>query len=205
MQPAPARLDGEVLKVEGMHRLMLDDVSLEVRDKEILCVTGRSGAGKTLLLRAIADLDPNRAEVRCDGVERASVPAPAWRRMVTYVASEPGWWNEHVADHFDNLEEARELGARLCIEPTAFDRSVALASTGERQRLALIRTLLRHPKALLLDEPTSALDRTSKTAVESLLRQVAAEGASILVVSHDSEQAGRLGARSLELRGGSLS
>lgn len=184
---------------------MLDDLSLEIGDREILCVTGDSGAGKTILLRAIADLDPNRAEqIVCDGHRRSMVSAPVWRSMVGYVAAEPGWWRAHIGDHYDDIPQARKLAARVGIDPAVFDRPVAIASTGERQRLALIRALMRRPQALLLDEPTSALDRTSKTAVEALLREVAGNGTSILVVSHDAGQARRLGARSLELRDGRL-
>jgi len=185
---------------------MLDDVSLEVNANEIVCVTGDSGAGKTVLLRAIADLDPNQAEdVVCNGQHRSMVPAPEWRRMVGYLAAEPGWWHARVGDHYDDIAAARHLAVRLGVDPAAFDRPVALASTGERQRLALIRALLRRPQALLLDEPTSALDTSSKTVVEALLREVSAAGTAIVLVSHDSGQARRLGARLFELRDGRLS
>ena len=125
--------------------------------------------------------------------------------MVGYLAAEPGWWHARIGDHYDDVADARRLAVRLGVDPAAFDRPVALASTGERQRLALIRALLRRPQALLLDEPTSALDTSSKTAVEALLREVSAAGTAIVLVSHDSGQARRLGARLFELRDGRLS
>jgi phosphate-transporting ATPase len=57
-------------------------------------------------MRAIADLDPNEGTVRLDGVLRESVPGPMWRRQVTYLASEPGWWGDTVQEHFTNWDNA---------------------------------------------------------------------------------------------------
>ena len=65
---------------------------------ECIAVTGPSGSGKSLFLRMIADLDPSEGEVFLDGAERRSLPAPAWRRRVVYIAAEPGWWSETLAD-----------------------------------------------------------------------------------------------------------
>ena len=61
---------------------------------------GPSGAGKTLLLRAIADLDPNQGLVSLEGRDRSTIPGPEWRRLVGYVPAEPGWWAETVGEHF---------------------------------------------------------------------------------------------------------
>src|ERR671911_413438 len=83
--------------------------ALEVADGECVAVMGPSGAGKTRLLRAIADLDPNRGEVAAGGVDRARVSGPAWRRVVGYVAAESGWWADTVGPHFPEPEEARAL------------------------------------------------------------------------------------------------
>ncbi|MDB5495805.1 MAG: transporter related, partial [Phenylobacterium sp.] len=63
-------------------------------------IAGHSGSGKSLFLRMVADLDPNTGEVGLDGVPRATLSAPDWRRTVPYVAAESGWWRDHVAEHF---------------------------------------------------------------------------------------------------------
>jgi putative ABC transport system ATP-binding protein len=159
-------------------------------------ITGPSGSGKSLFLRMIADLDPNRGEVWRDGVPRRSMSAPDWRREAPYVAADAGWWRDDVAGHFapDRQAAARVLTERLGLNDGQFDGSVARLSTGERQRLALIRALVLQSPVLLLDEPTSALDPESVGRVEALLKERLLAGVAILMISHDAQQAERLGA-----------
>ncbi len=87
-----AREDDLVLRVERLQVAGLPPLSFEVPDGECLAVEGASGAGKTLLLRAIADLDAATGDVTVDGEERREMPAHAWRRRVRYCAAEPAWW-----------------------------------------------------------------------------------------------------------------
>src|SRR5215831_4060928 len=68
--------------------------------------------GKTLLLRAIADLDPNDGFVSLDGRDRAAIAAPEWRRLVGYVPAEPGWWADTVGEHFAEWAAASALVAQ---------------------------------------------------------------------------------------------
>lgn len=159
-------------------------------------VSGASGSGKSLFLRMIADLDPNEGEVRLDGGPRAAMAAPDWRRRVPYVAAESGWWRDTVVEHFapDKLDQARTLAARLGVGAAQVDGPVIRLSTGERQRLALVRALVLDSPVLLLDEPTGPLDPVSVGQVEDLLRERLAAGVSVLLVSHDPAQAARLGA-----------
>jgi ABC-type multidrug transport system ATPase subunit len=81
---------------------------------------------------------------------------------------------------------------------------VARLSTGERQRLALLRALSPKNRVLLLDDPTSGLDVASVALVEALLREQLARGTAILLVPHDPEQAARMAPRHLELRNGGI-
>jgi putative ABC transport system ATP-binding protein len=157
-------------------------------------ISGPSGSGKSLFLRMIADLDPNQGEVRLNGTERRSMDGPAWRRMVPYVPSEAGWWLDNVIDHFaeNTRDQARRLAAEFGLVEGQFDAPVARLSTGERQRLAIIRALVLDSKALLLDEPTSALDTDDAMLVEAALLARLAAGCAILMVSHDAGQAARL-------------
>jgi phosphate-transporting ATPase len=98
-----------MLSVRDLHRPNLLDASFELADGECIAVRGASGAGKTLLLRAIADLDPCEGSVELDGASRDLVAAPEWRAKVTYVPAEAGWWAETVAGHFAEWAGASAL------------------------------------------------------------------------------------------------
>ncbi|WP_020204835.1 MULTISPECIES: ABC transporter ATP-binding protein [Cupriavidus] len=158
-------------------------------------VSGASGTGKSLLLRMIADLDPSQGQVSLGDMPRERFGGPAWRRQVMYVAAESGWWSDHVLEHMEDVPAATAMLAPLRLPADILRAPVGQLSTGERQRLALVRALVRRPRFLLLDEPTSALDRDSTLAVEALLRTRQQLGLGLLVVSHNPEQAARLGNR----------
>lgn len=149
----------------------------------------------------IADLDPNDGEVSLGGTARARLAAHLWRRRIPYVAAESGWWAQTVHDHFapEQLGAARALAERLGVGSAPFDGPVDRLSTGERQRLALVRALVLDPPALLLDEPTGPLDPVSVERVEAVLKERLASGAAIVLVSHDPAQGQRLGARRLRM------
>jgi ABC-type sulfate/molybdate transport systems ATPase subunit len=178
--------------------------ALQVADGECVAVMGPSGAGKTRLLRAIADLDPNRGDVTADGVDRARVSGPAWRRVVGYLPAESGWWAETVGAHFPDRNGCRALLGEMRLPEDVLDWPVLRLSSGERQRLALARALVRAPRALLLDEPTGALDEEARTMVEAILRRQLAAGTSMLMVTHDQIQAERMAARIARVENGRL-
>ncbi len=193
-----------MLSVTDLTRLELGPLSFTVETGECLALRGPSGAGKSLLLRAIADLDPNEGRVSLDGESREDMPAPDWRRRVAYLAAEAGWWADTVADHFADWAAARPLVEALGLTADCGDWPVARLSTGEKQRLALVRSLLMEPRALLLDEPTSGLDPDAIERVEALIRTRQEAGVSVLWVTHDRAQARRVARRWLEIENGQL-
>jgi putative ABC transport system ATP-binding protein len=195
-----------MLQVEDLHRPGLGPLSFHIDAGECLALTGPSGAGKSLLLRAIVDLDPNQGRITAAHQSRASLPAPDWRRLVAYLPAEPGWWADRAGDHLPDGQAARDLLADLGFaDPDAvLSGPVAQLSSGERQRLALARGLLGTARVLLLDEPTSALDAENRALVEEQLLARLAQGAAILLVSHDAAQVARLTARGLHLAQGQL-
>ncbi|HEY0835084.1 MAG TPA: ABC transporter ATP-binding protein [Azospirillum sp.] len=191
-----------MLTVSGLETGVLKPASFAVPGGTCVAVRGPSGSGKSVLLRAVADLDPNRGEVRLGDRARSAMPAPEWRRLVTYVAAESGWWADVVGAHYPDPARAAPLAEALGLSPDAMDWPVARLSTGERQRLALVRALVREPAVLLLDEPSGALDADATARLEALLRGELARGVAILVATHDPAQADRLATRTLRVEGG---
>jgi phosphate-transporting ATPase len=190
-----------MLAVSALTRLHIN-VSFELKDGECIALQGPSGAGKSLLLRAIADLDPNEGAVTLDGTPRETMAAPLWRRQVTYVAAEPGWWADTVKEHFGGWDDAAPMVARLGLPPGCGSWPIQRLSTGERQRLGLARALLLRSRVLLLDEPTSALDAASTAIVESVIAERIADGTSVVWSTHDGAQARRVGSRLLVMHSG---
>lgn len=194
-----------MLEVRALKSPEMEARPFRLADGECLAVRGPSGAGKTLLLRALADLDPNEGDVRLDGRARATTSAPEWRRRVTYVATEPGWWADTVAEHFADWAAVSPLTAALGLPADCRLWPVARLSSGERQRLALVRALVQRPRVLLLDEPTGALDAETTGAIERLLAERFAAGTSALWVTHDLDQARRVAVRALVVERGRVS
>jgi ABC-type iron transport system FetAB ATPase subunit len=192
----------ERLRVAGLARLGLGPFNFSLGAGECLAIGGRSGAGKSVLLRMIADLDPHEGEAWVDGAARSGMPAPAWRRRVVYCAAESGWWAETAGAHFGDPPVA--AAAALGLPPEIFGRAIALCSSGERQRLALLRAVALDPPMLLLDEPTGALDPDSVARSEALLAGRLRAGGSLVLVTHDAAQAARLGTRRMVLENGAL-
>jgi ABC-type lipoprotein export system ATPase subunit len=190
------------LRLHGLKSELAGPFEFQLAPGRCAVIGGASGSGKSLFLRMIADLDPNEGEVSLDGVDRASLSAPDWRARVPYVAAESGWWRDDVAGHFapGRRDAGRALAERLGLTDGQFDGEVRRLSTGERQRLAIIRALVLEAPVLLLDEPTGPLDRGSIAKVEAVLRERLQAGAAILMVSHDPVQADRLGAARYEMR-----
>ncbi len=193
-----------MLSIRNLFGIGIGPIDLKLAGGEVCAITGPSGAGKSLFLRAIADLDPNDGEVLLDGDDRHSFPAPEWRRQVSYVPAETGWWAERVGDHFTDRESTIRLLETIGLGESALEWSIPRLSTGEKQRLGLARSLLGKPKVLLLDEPTSALDANNRESIEQLLKRRRDDGATIIIVTHDSEQARRLKARTHRLEDGKL-
>ena len=170
---------------------------------ECVCLAGASGAGKSILMRALADMEPHRGEVYLDGAACFTIAPPQWRRRVGLLAAESAWWHDRVGAHFPRMDET--LLAELGFETAVMAADVHRLSTGERQRLALLHLLMQQPDALLLDEPTASLDPENTRRVEALLtRYRETQGASVLWVSHDPLQAQRVAQRRWRLEEGRL-
>ena len=177
-------------------------------------VVGPSGAGKSTLLRLLNRLaEPTRGEISYRGRALEAYEPLALRREVALVpqlpALLPGTVGENLAyaarlaGEADDPERALRLAG---LDPSFAEREVVRLSVGEQQRAMLARALAQRPAVLLLDEPTSALDAAARDAIEAALAELRRElEISIVLVSHDPEQARRLGEWVLRLEAGRLS
>ena len=194
----------EGLNVQDLSFIEWEHLDLSVAESEVVCLLGDSGSGKSLLLRAIADLIVNEGEVSLWGKRRESFSPPEWRKRVGYLAAEILWWEETVDLHFSRPLSREDLD-KLNLPHDAGEWAPSRLSMGERQRLGILRMLDRSPEVLLLDEPTANLDENSSSVVEQvLLDYIGEQSAPALWVTHSKDQAGRVGHRILEMKNQSL-
>jgi ABC-type iron transport system FetAB ATPase subunit len=190
------------LKVENLSFLQRGPYSFEVAAGAVLGLRGASGAGKTLLLRAIADLEPHDGSLWLNQTACEDLSGPQWRQRVAYLPAESLWWYDRVGQHFFTVPETPWL-QQLGLDSEVMHWEVSRLSTGEKQRLAILRLLQKRPHALLLDEPTASLDSDSIGRVEKfLLDYLAQNSAPAIWVSHDQAQLERVSVSRMEILAG---
>ena len=195
------------LEVRRGARPVVRGVSLDVARGEILAVMGASGAGKTSVLRAVAGLDPiARGSVAIDGLQLSAGPLPrgeALRELHRRVGMV--FQFHHLFEHLTALHnvwlalvhvqrqsqpeaerKARELLDHLGVGARA-EAVPRELSGGEAQRVAIARALAVGPPLLLMDEPTASLDPARRGELAATLRQLASEGRTLVVATHDEE------------------
>lgn len=196
---------------------ILHGVSFTAQPGDTVAVVGPSGSGKSTLLHIIGALDtPTAGKVRVGDID---VTALAGDALAAFRASRVGFvFQDHhllpqltalenvllptlaVRGTEDALARARELLARVGVQHRA-DAFPAQLSGGERQRVAVARALINGAKLLLCDEPTGNLDRESGERVIALLLELAAQGVTVVMVTHNAGHAAKF-ARCLELTDG---
>jgi general nucleoside transport system ATP-binding protein len=191
-----------------------DSVDLAVRPGEIHALLGENGAGKSTLMKiAFGVLQPDAGEILVDG-RPVAIPSPhAARRLGIgmvfqhFTLFEALSVLENVALGLE-AEGARGLRERIGRVAEAYglplspDRPVHSLSVGERQRIEIVRCLLQEPRLVIMDEPTSVLTPQEADRLFETLRRLAAEGVSVLYISHKLDEIRRLCDRATVLRGG---
>jgi ABC-type polar amino acid transport system ATPase subunit len=216
MAGAPIIAADGISKRFGSHQV-LTRVSLAVSERDVFCVVGPSGSGKTTLLRCLALLEePSEGSVTMSGQLIATPKADAVvRRAARAVRPDIGMVFQHfnLWPHMSVLENVIEApirvkamgrGEAIALAEQLLDK-VGLAdkrdayparlSGGQQQRVAIARALAMSPKVLLFDEPTSALDPELRREVLVVMRQLAREGMTMMVVTHEMNFARNVGSR----------
>ena len=193
------------VRVDGDSGPIVNGFSATIPADGLTAVVGPSGSGKTTLLRLLNRLDdPDGGEVLYRGLDVRSYDVLELRRRVQHVGQVPVTFPGSVAENLDvglhdGAADVRELLAHVGLDPSLAGREADRLSVGEAQRMCLARSLARRPECLLLDEPTSALDVEAKAGIEALVRSLANEGLTVVVVTHERRQAEELADRILEV------
>jgi len=186
---------------------VLRDISLDVNRSEVICIIGRSGSGKSTLLRCINFLEePSAGEIEVEGlVARAGAKGKEHRELIHAIRLKTGmvFQEFNLFPHMSVLENVTE--GPITVKKMVKAKAIELAemnldrvgllekkneypnriSGGQKQRVAIARALAMEPRVMLFDEPTSALDPELIGEVLTVMKKLAKEGMTMLVVTHE--------------------
>ena len=198
----------------------LDDVSIVVEEGEFLTVIGRSGCGKTTMLRMINGLQkPDSGKVYAAGEDVGEADLIRLRRKIGYVIQNKGLFPHMTVekniiyvpvisgqkDKRQNRKLAEELIGLVGLEREMLDRYPEELSGGQQQRVGIARALASRPKLLLMDEPFGALDEIPKRAMQNELLALQKKlGMTVVFITHDIREAMKLGDRVLVMEQGKI-
>ena len=180
-------------------KMILDGISLSIKEGEHLTITGPSGSGKSSLLKLLAALvSPSSGQLFYRGQDLGDLDPVAYRREVSYCFQQPVLFGQTVRDNVAFPFEIRQIPfdqervltalARLNLGPEFLEKPIKDLSGGEKQRVALVRNLLFEPKVLLLDEVSSGLDEKTKILLRTFLKDLHQEGVTLIEVTHDQQE-----------------
>lgn len=187
-------------------RRVLERVSAAFGRGVVTAIVGPSGAGKTSLLRCLNRLEePDEGEVHLEDADIRTLDPTELRRRVGMIFQTPvlfeGGVRANLTYGMDGVPESTLEGVldAVGIAPSFLERESSALSVGQAQRVCIARALVRGPEVLLLDEPTSALDFRAAARIESLLGGLTDRGLSLVLVTHNLEQAKRVATRAVLL------
>jgi ABC-type Fe3+/spermidine/putrescine transport system ATPase subunit len=193
---------------------VLRGASLSVSDREVVAVLGPSGSGKTTLLRAVAGLvEVEMGDILWDGDSVLAIPThrrgfglmfQGYALFPHMTVAENVAFGLRMTGHEDVANEVEEALSWVGLDGFG-DRSIDSLSGGEKQRVALARTLAPRPRLVMLDEPLGALDRNLRARLMAETRRILEErGVTAIVVTHDREEATAMSDRLALMRDGTI-
>lgn len=205
----------DILKADNVTNNRVRDVSLQVKENQIVTLIGPSGAGKTSLLYLFNRLmDPEKGSITYMGKPITDISIEKLRKEVGMVFQSSSLFDGTVEDNLRfgpelrgewNPSKGRSLMEKVGLPADYLKKDADTLSGGEQQRVAFARTLANDPSVLLLDEVTSALDVQTVDLIESLLKElVSTHVKAVVMVTHDVSQAKRLGDYTLYMEKGAI-
>ena len=217
----------ESIDINLNKREILKNISIEVKEKEILSIIGPNGAGKSTLLKSLAgDINPTNGNIFYDeiNINQIDIQERAFTRSVMSQLQpiafdfsvkdivEMGWIDRGESKYADQFDDAVQEVILKCGVKDLIDRNFNNLSGGEQRRIHFARTLLQlwrpsnssDPKYLFLDEPTANLDLTYEIKLLNIVKDVAQEGAGVILVLHDLNLAAKFSDKVAILKGGLL-
>ena len=185
---------------EFKDKVVLSDISMEIEDKHLTVLIGPSGCGKTTTLKMINRLiHPTAGDIYIDGENIDELDPVKLRRRMGYVIQQGGLFphmtirqNIEIIERLEKrdagkiTENTKRLMKMVDLDPAEYlDRYPSQLSGGQKQRIAIVRALCMKPDVMLFDEPTSALDPEMVGEVLSVMRDLAREKMTMVVVTHE--------------------
>lgn len=181
---------------------ILKDVSVSIDPGDYISIVGPSGSGKSTFLKLCCHLiSPTQGMIRYKGKSIMEYDPMEFRRNVAYCFQTPYLFGQRVIDNISfpysirnqkvDFNRVEELFSLFSLDKNYLQKEIQNLSGGEKQRIALIRTLLFNPEILLLDEGTSALDVDNTFIVENVIRSFNQKGTTILWITHNPKQSKR--------------
>lgn len=197
------------------NKTILKDITISINQGDYISVVGPSGSGKSTLLKLCCHLiSPTEGTIEYKNKSIMEYNPIELRKNIAYCFQTPYLFGETVMDNISlpysirgtkiDLERVEKLFLLFNLHKGYFKKNIKNLSGGEKQRIALIRTLLFKPEILLLDEVTSALDIDNTLIVENVIKSFNEDGTTILWVTHNPEQSKRNAAKILTVESGKI-
>ncbi|MBC2580604.1 ATP-binding cassette domain-containing protein [Clostridium sp. DJ247] len=208
-------LNFEKVSYINENKTILKDISININYGDFISVVGPSGSGKSTFLKLCSQLiSPTEGNIIFKNKSYMEYNPIEWRRSIAYCFQTPYLFGDTVMDNLNfpysirntkaDLKRIQELLLIFRVNEDCLNKKVRNLSGGEKQRIALIRTLLFKPEILLLDEVTSALDVENTQVVENVIQSLNKEGITILWITHNPEQSKKYANKILSIENGKI-
>ena len=208
-------LEFQNVSFEHDNRTILENLSLKIEEHDFISIVGPSGSGKSTFLKLCSHLiSPNQGMILFKEKSVMDYDPTDLRKRIAYCFQTPYLFGDTVIENINfpyqirnvkpDLDRVNELFALFHMEEEYLKREVRNLSGGEKQRIALIRSLIFEPEILLLDEVTSALDAENTAIVESVIESLNKESITVLWITHNEAQSRKYANKVLSIEAGKI-